>query len=89
MDDLAVLVLFSIFECQIREQLAAEIRSEVSQKVVENVVSLQAVDELIQQVEEGSFFKLLRAFKSLDANLVEQVNQVRGTEIGWRTGDAG
>ncbi len=31
MDDLAVLVLFSVFECQIRDQLVSEIRMEVSQ----------------------------------------------------------
>jgi hypothetical protein len=77
MDDLAVLVLFSVFECQIRDQVAAEIRTEVSQKSVENTVLLQAVEDLIHQVEEGSFFKVLGAFKRLDANLVEEVNQVR------------
>jgi hypothetical protein len=77
MDDLAVLVLFSVFESQIRDQLVSEIRSEVLQKSVENTVLLQAVDDLIHQVEEGSFFKLLGAFKRLDANLVEKVNQVR------------
>jgi hypothetical protein len=77
MDDLAVLVLFSVFECQIRDQLVSEIRMEVSQKSVENTVLLQAIEDLIHQVEEGSFFKLLGAFKRLDANLVEEVNQVR------------
>ncbi len=77
MDDLAVIVLFSLFESQIRTQMASEIRSEVSQRFVEHAVLLQAVDDLIQQVEDGSFFKVLGAFKRLDANLVEAVNQVR------------
>ena len=77
MDDLAVLVLFSLFECQVRDRIASEISSEVSQKSVTNTVLLQAVEDLIHQVEEGSFFKLLEPFKKIDANLVEDVNQVR------------
>ena len=77
MEDLAVLVLFSVFESQVRERLAAELRREVRDKSVSHAVLLQAVDDLIQQVEEGSFFKVLSPFKPLDHNLVEEVNQVR------------
>jgi hypothetical protein len=77
MDDLAVLVLFSVFESQVRERLAGELRREVLEKAISHSVLLQAVDDLIQQVEEGSFFKILAPFKSLDHNLVEAVNQVR------------
>ncbi len=40
MDDLAVIVLFSLFESQVRTQMASEIRSEVSQKSVEHAVLL-------------------------------------------------
>jgi hypothetical protein len=77
MDDLAVLVLFSLFECQVRDRVASEIKSEVSQKLVTNTVLLKAVEDLIQQVEEGSFFRLLEPFKKIDSDLVEKVNQVR------------
>jgi hypothetical protein len=77
MDDLAVLVLFSVFESQVRERLSGELRREVSEKSVSHSVLLEAVDDLIQQVEEGSFFKVLAPYKSLDHNLVEEVNQVR------------
>jgi hypothetical protein len=77
MDDLAVLVLFSVFESRVRERLAGELRREVSEKSVSHAVLLQAVDDLIQQVEDGSFFKVLAPYKSLDHNLVEEVNQVR------------
>jgi hypothetical protein len=77
MDDLAVLVLFSVFESQVRERLAAELKREVLEKSVTHTVLLRAVDDLIQQVEEGSFFKVLAPYKSLDHNLVEEVNQVR------------
>lgn len=77
MDDLAVLVLFSVFESLVRDLLAAEIKREVSDKSVTHSVLLQAIQDLIQQVEEGSFFKVLGPFKTLDHNLVEEVNQVR------------
>jgi hypothetical protein len=77
LDDLAVLVLFSVFESRVREHLAGELRNEVREKSVSHSVLLQAVDDLIRQVEEGSFFKVLSPFKPLDHNLVEEVNQVR------------
>jgi hypothetical protein len=57
--------------------LASELKREVLEKSVSHSVLLQAVDDLIQQVEEGSFFKVLSPFKPLDHNLVEEVNQVR------------
>jgi hypothetical protein len=77
MDDLAVLVLFSVFEALVRDLLSAEIKKEVAEKSVNHAVLLQAVDDLINQVEEGSFFKVLEPFKTFDHDLVEQVNQVR------------
>ena len=77
MDDLAVLVLFSVFESQVRERLAEELRREVLEKSVSHAVLLKAVEDLVQQVEEGSFFKVLEPYKSLDHDLVEEVNQVR------------
>jgi hypothetical protein len=77
MDDLAVLVLFSVFESQVRNRLATELRTEVGEKALSHPVLLQAFEDLIQQVEEGSFFKGLGPYKSLNADLVEEVNQVR------------
>ena len=77
MDDLAVLVLFSVSKAQVRNRLATELRTEVGEKSLSHPVLFQAVEDLIQQVEEGSFFKGLGPYKSLDADLVEEVNQVR------------
>ena len=77
MDDLAVLVLFSVFESLVRDLVAAEIKREVSEKSVTHSVLLQAIQDLIHQVEEGSFFKVLGPFKTFDHDLVEKVNQVR------------
>src|SRR5262245_35876056 len=77
MDDLAVLVLFSVFESEVRKVLAAEIKKEITEKNVSHSVLLNAVEDLISQVEEGSFFEILEPFKALDHDLVEEVNQVR------------
>jgi hypothetical protein len=75
--DLAVLVPFSVFESQVRELLAVELRREVEKKSVTHPILVRAVDDLIDQVEEGSFFRVLGPFKTLDPDLVEKVNQVR------------
>lgn len=32
---------------------------------------------MMEQIAEGSFFRVLQPFKDVDANLVEEVNQVR------------
>lgn len=77
MEDLAVLVLFSVFESQVRDRLADELRTEVLEKEVSHSVLLQAVEDLIRQVEEGSFFRVLAPYKALDHDLIEEVNQVR------------
>lgn len=76
-DDLAVLVLFSVFESMIRGRVAAGIRSQMQEKAVDNAVIVLAVDEAVRKVEEGSFHWVLQSFKAVDHNLVEEVNQVR------------
>ena len=76
-DDLAVLVLFSVFESMVRSRLAGEIRSEVREKGLDKAVLILAVDDALHRVEEGSFYWVLESFKTLDSNLVEEVNQVR------------
>jgi hypothetical protein len=76
-DDLGVLVLFSVFESLVRDLLAAQIETEIVEKSINHSVLLEATRDLIKQVEEGSFFKVLDPFKKLDPNLVEMVNQVR------------
>jgi hypothetical protein len=72
-----VLVLFSVFESLVRDLLAREIEREIQEKSVNHSVLLDAAHDLIEQIEEGSFFTVLHPFKALDAGLVESVNQVR------------
>jgi hypothetical protein len=76
-DDLAVLVLFSVFESMVRSRLAAEVESQMKAKEIDNVVLILAAKDAIHRVEEGSFYWVLESYKTLDPDLVEEVNQVR------------
>jgi hypothetical protein len=74
--DLAVVVLFSVFEAAVRETVLAEIKPEVEQ--LRHPALRHAADDARDWIAEGSFFRVLQPFKAEgQADLVEQVNQVR------------
>ncbi len=76
LDDLAVLVLFSVFEATVRETVLASVRPEVEQ--LRHPSLRHAAKEACEAIENGSFFRVLDPFKADgNANLIEQVNQVR------------
>jgi hypothetical protein len=75
LDDLCVLLLFSVFEATIRERVRAEVEAELPPP--RHVAIKRALDEMKEGIEHGSFFKVLEPYKHIDANLIEQVNQVR------------
>ncbi|HEX5273358.1 MAG TPA: hypothetical protein VFW33_22835 [Gemmataceae bacterium] len=75
LDDLAVVVLFSVFESLVRHHILAELREE--SKAIRHQALRAAAAEAREKVEEGSFFHVLEPFKGRYADLVEQVNQVR------------
>jgi hypothetical protein len=75
LDDLGVLLLFSVFEAIVREQVLADVARELPP--LRHASLKQAVDDLREGIEHGAFFKVLAPFKGLDADLIEQVNQVR------------
>jgi hypothetical protein len=75
LDDLCVLLLFSVFEATIRERVLAEVEAELPP--LRHVVIKRALDEMKEGIEHGSFFKVLEPYKDADADLIEQVNQVR------------
>jgi len=77
LNDLAVLVLFSVFESMARGLVSDEVRLQVEEKEIKHVVLGKAAKDAIERVENGSFFSVLEPYKSLDPNLVEEVNQVR------------
>lgn len=75
LDDLAVLVLFSVFESVVRGIVKDQVASEAGE--LQHPALVHAAHEAIESIEDGSFFRVLEPFKSRDAGLVEEVNQVR------------
>ena len=78
-DNLAVLVLFSVFESRVRDHLATQIKPEadgLSQPILK-----EAAKDALRGVEEGSFYRRvlepLKQQKHLSADLVTRVDQVR------------
>ncbi len=75
LNDQCVLVLFSVFEATVRDHVLASMREE-SDALVHPALR-HAAESVAESIEHGSFFKVLEPYKAIDANLVEEVNQVR------------
>ena len=75
LDDLCVLLLFSVFESIVRDRLLREV--EVESSSIHHPAIKHAVESLLDGISQGSFFRVMEAYKSADAHLVEEVNQVR------------
>jgi hypothetical protein len=75
LDDFAVLILFSVFESVVRDQVLSEVEDEMTR--LRHAVIIQIVEGAVQEIEHGSFYRVLEVFKGRDAGLVEEVNQVR------------
>lgn len=75
LDDLCMLLLFSVFEATIRERVLAEVEAELP--LLRHVIIKRTLNEMKESIEQGSFFKVLEPYKDFDANLIEEVNQVR------------
>lgn len=75
LDDLCVLLMFSVFEAMVRERALADVESELPS--AHHPALKHALKTLREALEHGSFAKVLEAYKELDADLVEQVSQVR------------
>jgi hypothetical protein len=76
LDDLCVLLLFSVFEAAIRERVLKEVEAELTPPP-RHVAIKRALDDMREGIEQGSFYKVLEPYKAVDADLTEQVNQVR------------
>jgi hypothetical protein len=78
-DDLAVVVLFSVFESQVRDYLVERIKPEV--ELLTDPILKEAAADAIQGVEEGSFYRRvlspLKAQARISADLVTQIDQIR------------
>jgi hypothetical protein len=78
-DDLAILVLFSVFELQVRDYLIGLMRPHAD-KIADPILKEAATDAL-RGVEEGSFYRrVLEPLKKqgrISADLITQVDQIR------------
>ncbi len=75
LNDLAVLVLFSVFEATVRARAKADVDRETA--LMRHPAVLSAIKNLKDSIENGSFAKITEAYKKMDDDLTTQVNQVR------------
>jgi hypothetical protein len=75
LDDFAVLILFSAFESIIRDRARLDVQRERGR--LSHPLVTRILDQAVQDLEQSSIFQVLNVFKGQDANLVEEVNQVR------------
>jgi hypothetical protein len=75
LDDIAVVVLFSVFEATVRGEVLKQVGVEETQYQHRTIIA--AIETAKERVSEGSFFAVLEPFKTADSNLIEQVHQVR------------
>ena len=78
-DDLAIVVLFSVFESRVRDHLLERIKPHAA--VIRDPILIDAAEDAIRGVGEGSFFSRvlepLKKQQDLPADLVTLVDQVR------------
>lgn len=75
LDDLAVLVMFSVFEATVRERAIREVERELPS--VSHPALIKAVGQLRETLNSGSFARVMDAYKSHDSATREDVDQVR------------
>lgn len=76
LDDLAVVVLFSVFEAAVRRHIAHQVGTEAAGLV--HPVLRRSADDALWVVNEGSFARVLEPYKTPEhADLIEAINQVR------------
>ncbi|WP_152051850.1 hypothetical protein [Tautonia marina] len=75
LDDLAVVVLFSVFEANVRGAILDQMQAEEPQ--YQHRAIRDAIRAARDRIGEGSFYAVLSSFKGSDNNLIEDVNQVR------------
>ena len=75
-DDVAVFVLFSVFEAIVRDHVMNEVIAETA--IIKHPALAKAARSLKGNIEEGSFYNnVLDLYKDVNHDLVEEVNRVR------------
>ncbi len=75
LDDLAVVVLFSVFEANVRGAILDQVQAKEPQ--YQHRAIRDAIKTARERIGEGNFYAVLSSFKGSDNNLIEEVNQVR------------
>jgi hypothetical protein len=75
LDDLAIVLFFSIFEAMVRERIRTEVG--VEKLTLRHPVLQIAANEAERKLDRGSFHQVLELLKRYGPDLVEQVRQVR------------
>jgi hypothetical protein len=75
LSDLAVLLMFSVFEATVRDRAKSGVDRETAS--IHHPAVLRAVKDLKDAIENGSFGRVTESYKTMDVDLTEQVNQVR------------
>jgi hypothetical protein len=75
LDDLCILFLFSVFEAIVRNRVIVDVESQLPS--IQHPALRYAIAAMRDDVEHGSFYKVLEPYKGDDADLIENVNQVR------------
>jgi hypothetical protein len=75
LNDLGILLLFSVFEAIVRGRLLGDVERELL--LLKHPSLKHAASTARETIEHGSFFRVLDPLKELDADLIEQINQVR------------
>src|SRR5262249_27250757 len=73
--DLAIVLFFSVFESLVRGRIRAEV--DVERRTLKHPVLQSAAEKTDQELDRGSFHRVLDLLKAYDPDLVEQVRQVR------------
>ena len=77
LNDLAIVVLFSVFESQVRQHILKEIEKEVKQ--LQHQALRLAAAEAQERIDEGSFFHVLQPFKDGYADATLQCSVIEST----------
>lgn len=75
LDDIAIVVLFSAFEAEVRTRVLVPVEAEG--KGLRHPALRFAAEEAIRGIQRGSFHNVLESLKRIDPDLAEQVRQIR------------
>lgn len=77
LDDLCVMLMFSVFEANVRDHVLATVTTDLALTSQSHPAVRRALNSLQDDVSHGSFFRVFEPYKDLNFGLAEEVNQIR------------